>query len=103
MPQKDRSFSATDVLRIVDKHLTPVERDEVILVLCELFEESDILRLLYILRDGIEAINDIIEPVRKWFTRFAWLRPVLIVLEITEVILNTTILLIEFFEALSRS
>lgn len=100
MPRDDRTFNDTDVIRIINKHLTAEERDKVILFICGDFEESDILRLLYILRDAVEQVKDIIEPVAKWLRRVPILRQVLIVLEIVELMLNTLILLIELFESL---
>jgi hypothetical protein len=103
MPKLDRTFNATDVIRIVDKHLTKIERDEVILILCKLFEESEILKLLRIALDAVDMINDIIKPAVKWLARVPFLKRVITVLEVTEVILKVLIVLVEFFESLERS
>ncbi len=103
MPQKDRTFSSTDVIRIVEKHLTPLERDEVILILCELTDLEVIIRFLKIILDAIEQINNLIRPVRKWLTRIPWLRPIIIIIDFAEVIIEAVIHLLEIFESISNS
>ena len=48
MPRKDRTFSAKDIIRFVDVHLTDAERVDVIIALClgvkiEVFDNIPIL------------------------------------------------------------
>lgn len=99
MPRKDPTFNYTNVLRIAEKYLTPEERMKLILALKEKsLEESNILNLLHRILDGTTLIFDLVEPALKMLLVFPILRPIIIVIEVIDVIVAALVELIEFFE-----
>ena len=103
MPRIDRTFNDTDVIRIVNKHLTSSEKERVILVLCEITDLEVVIKMLKILLETTEQINDLIRPVKKWLKRIPILRNIILILDFTEIILESLIYLIEFFESISNN
>jgi hypothetical protein len=100
MPRIDRTFNKDDVLRIVREHLTETERTAVVFELCGItdFQIEKIIILLRLILDAARAINDLIEPIKKWLKKIPFLKSVVSVLEYTELILEGLLYLIEFFE-----
>jgi hypothetical protein len=80
-----------------------MEREEVILILCEITDLEIIIRMLRIILETVEQINNLIQPVKKWLRRMPFLKSVILVLDFTEIILESVIHLLELFESLSRS